>query len=64
MEEKELKETAKKIAALNPEAVADFKKGKSNVLQFLVGQMMKETKGKANPQIASQLLTEILDNLL
>ena len=56
-----LEEAAKKIVELNPEAALDFKKGKSNALQFLIGQMMKETKGKANPQVAAALLTKILE---
>ena len=59
-DESALEETAKKIIELNTEAVSDFKKGKPNALQFLVGQMMKETKGKANPQIAANLLTKLL----
>lgn len=59
-DEKELEEAAKKVIELNRQAAADFKKGKPNALQFLIGQMMKQTKGKANPQISAKLLTKIL----
>jgi len=40
-----------KILEANPQSVADFKAGKDRALGFLVGQAMKETKGKANPQM-------------
>ena len=41
-------------------AVADFKAGKDKAIGFLVGQAMKETKGKANPQILNKLFIEEL----
>ena len=44
----------------NPKAVADFQKGKQNAVGFLVGQVMRATRGQANPQIANQLVTEQL----
>jgi aspartyl-tRNA(Asn)/glutamyl-tRNA(Gln) amidotransferase subunit B len=47
-----------KIIASNPEAIEDYKKGKKNALSFLIGQVMKETKGKANPKIVNELLKE------
>ncbi|MCF6157410.1 MAG: Asp-tRNA(Asn)/Glu-tRNA(Gln) amidotransferase subunit GatB [wastewater metagenome] len=45
-----------KVIATNPEAIEDYKKGKKNALSFLMGQVMKETKGKANPKIVNELL--------
>lgn len=39
-----------KVISGNPDAIEDYKKGKKNALTFLVGQVMKETKGKANPK--------------
>jgi len=42
----------------NPKAVADLKAGKEQALKFLVGQVMKLTKGRANPQIVNNLLSE------
>jgi aspartyl-tRNA(Asn)/glutamyl-tRNA(Gln) amidotransferase subunit B len=44
----------------NPDAVASFKAGKETSIRFLVGQVMKATRGKANPQLAEQLLHQHL----
>ena len=55
-----LKEIADRIIDANPKVVADYKNGKENALMSLVGQMMKETKGSANPQLAKQLLLDLL----
>ncbi len=59
-DEKALEEIAKKIISQNPQAVEDFKKGKQQSLQFLIGQIMKETRGTANPEIMRALLTKII----
>lgn len=56
----EIEQIALKIINTNPEAVTNFKNGKANALMFLVGQMMKESKGKANPKIAEELLRKKL----
>ncbi len=56
----ELGKIADEVIAENAKSVTDFKKGKQNALQFLVGQMMAKTKGKAEPNIARQLLLEKL----
>lgn len=55
-----IKEVVKKIIEANPESVSDFKGGKDRALGFLVGQAMKETKGKANPQMLNQMFKEAL----
>jgi len=47
----------------NPQSVSDYLDGKLNVLRFLVGQVMKETKGKVNPQKTTDLLQEKLESL-
>jgi aspartyl-tRNA(Asn)/glutamyl-tRNA(Gln) amidotransferase subunit B len=52
----ELEITADKVIADNPQAVLDFHAGKETAMKFLVGQFMKATRGRANPQIATQLL--------
>lgn len=44
----------------NPEQVAEFKSGKEKVIGFLVGQVMKETNGKANPKMANDILRKKL----
>jgi len=48
------------VLGANPKVVADYKAGKLNVLGFLTGQVMKQSRGKANPQLARQLLEEKL----
>ncbi|MES2416170.1 MAG: Asp-tRNA(Asn)/Glu-tRNA(Gln) amidotransferase subunit GatB [Patescibacteria group bacterium] len=55
-----LTEIAEKIIDANEKVVADYKAGKEAALMSLVGQMMKETKGSANPQVAKQLLIDLL----
>lgn len=55
-----LEEIAEKIIGANPQAAADYKLGKENALQFLVGQVMKETKGGANPEVARETLLKLL----
>jgi len=45
----------------NPQAVADFKRGKDTALKFLVGQVMRATRGRANPQLANGLLKKKLE---
>ena len=55
-----IKEVVMKILEANPQSVADFKAGKDRALGFLVGQAMKETKGKANPQMLNKMFAEEL----
>ncbi|NTW14406.1 MAG: Asp-tRNA(Asn)/Glu-tRNA(Gln) amidotransferase subunit GatB [Candidatus Moranbacteria bacterium] len=49
------------VLAANEKSIADFHAGKQNALQFLVGQVMKGTKGKANPSVVLDLLRERLE---
>jgi aspartyl-tRNA(Asn)/glutamyl-tRNA(Gln) amidotransferase subunit B len=44
----------------NPAAVAEFRNGKDTVINFLKGQVMKATRGKANPAVAEELLRRLL----
>ena len=55
-----IKEVVLKIIQENPGSVADFKAGKDKAVGFLVGQAMKETKGKANPQMLNKMFIEEL----
>ncbi len=48
------------VIAANAQSVEDYRAGKENALKYLMGQVMKETKGKANPQKATALLKERL----
>jgi len=50
-----------KILSENPDSIIKYKSGKTNVVGFLIGQIMKETKGKANPKIVNELLIEKLE---
>lgn len=50
-----------KILKENPQAVSDYLAGKETAIKFLIGQVMKFTKGKANPNLVSELLTTRLD---
>jgi aspartyl-tRNA(Asn)/glutamyl-tRNA(Gln) amidotransferase subunit B len=51
-----IREVIQNIISQNPKAVEDFKKGKENTLQFLIGKVMAETKGRTNPQLVRELL--------
>ena len=55
-DEAEIEKVVKEIISKNQKAVADYKIGKENAFQFLVGQAMAQTKGKANPEIVSKIL--------
>lgn len=61
-DESAVKEIVEKIVQNNPQSILDYKAGKDRALGFLVGQVMKETKGKANPGIVNKLLLDILNN--
>jgi len=56
----EIEEAVGQVLADNPQAVADFNKGKETALKFLVGQVMRATRGRANPQQANELLIKKL----
>ncbi len=47
---------AREVIAANPKVVAEYRGGKTSAIQFLVGQMMRATRGQANPQVARALL--------
>lgn len=59
-DESAIKEIVLKIIENNSQSVSDFKAGKDKALGFLVGQAMKETKGKANPQMLNKMFIEEL----
>ncbi len=56
----ELDLVARNVIEANPKAVADFRGGQANALQFLVGQMMKMTRGKSRPETARELIEKVL----
>lgn len=55
-------EIVDKVIAANPQSVADYKSGKQKAIGYLVGQVMKETKGKANPGLVNKLMAERLNS--
>ncbi|MDI3533754.1 MAG: aspartyl-tRNA(Asn)/glutamyl-tRNA(Gln) amidotransferase subunit [Thermosediminibacterales bacterium] len=59
-DEGKISEIIEKVIKENPKSVEDFKNGKEKAIGFLVGQVMRATKGKANPQIVNKLLREKL----
>lgn len=59
-DEKQIKEMVEKVISNNPESVQDILAGKDRAVKFLVGQVMKESRGKANPEIVNK---EIVDQI-
>jgi aspartyl-tRNA(Asn)/glutamyl-tRNA(Gln) amidotransferase subunit B len=56
----ELEKIVKGVIEKNKKSAEDYRSGKENALQFLIGQIMAETKGKANPEFAKEILKEKL----
>jgi len=61
LSEDDLKSLINTIIDNNQESVKDFKEGKDRAVKYLMGQIMKETKGSANPGLANKMLIEILN---
>jgi len=57
----ELEAAAAAAIAANPQAVADYRAGKESAIKFLVGQVMKATRGRANPNLVNDLLKQKLE---
>ncbi len=57
----EIKAVIQSIISANPESVEDYKAGHDRAIKYLMGQVMKETKGKVNPKMAMDILTEELN---
>ena len=56
-----IKEMISKVISENPDSVADYKAGKDRAIKYLMGQVMKESKGTLNPKMAMDILTEELN---
>ena len=56
----ELEKSIAEVITANPKVVADYKAGNGNAMQFLIGQLMAKTKGKANPAVAREIFTGLL----
>ena len=59
----EIDKIVQDVIAANPKAVEDYKGGKTNVVGWLMGQVMKQSQGKANPKQATELLNKALSAL-
>ena len=58
---KAIEELVNKVIQNNVEKVAEYKSGKDKLFGFFVGQVMKESKGKGNPQLINKILKEKLN---
>lgn len=58
----EIEKIVKEVISKNPKAIEDYKKGKENALQFLVGQVMAQTRGRAKPDTVQELLKRKLNS--
>ena len=60
-DDNKIREIIIKIISENEESVKDYKQGKERAIKYLMGQVMKETKGSVNPQIANNILEKELN---
>ncbi|NPB05170.1 MAG: Asp-tRNA(Asn)/Glu-tRNA(Gln) amidotransferase GatCAB subunit B, partial [Aquificae bacterium] len=58
-----IKQVVEEVLKENPDAVQKYKEGQTKVIGFLVGQVMRKTKGKANPQLVNKLLRQLLEQV-
>lgn len=56
----DLEKIVEEVIKNNPKAIGDYKKGKETAIQFLIGQIMRETKGSANPKLVGSILKKKL----
>lgn len=62
-DEKSIKEIVITVLQNNPNQIQEYKAGKEKVIGFFVGQIMKQTQGKANPQLVNKILLEELNKI-
>ncbi|MEZ4255452.1 MAG: hypothetical protein R3A78_07015 [Polyangiales bacterium] len=55
-----IEDEVRRIVDAHPKQAAEFRAGKETLLGFFVGQVMKATKGKANPQVVNDLVRKLL----
>ena len=55
-----IEQAAREVIAKNPDNVAKFKSGNEGVFKFFVGQVMRATKGQANPQAVNEIVRKVL----
>ena len=57
----EIVKIANEVLDENPDVIEQYKKGRTNVVDYLTGQIMKKTKGTANPGLARQTMAEEIE---
>jgi len=62
-DEKQIEKIVSDVIKNNPKVVEDYKNGKVNAFQFLIGQIMAKTQGKANPRSVNRLLKDVLTKI-
>lgn len=62
-DESQILEVVEKVLSENQQSVIDYKNGKDRALGFLVGQVMKATKGKANPQLVNKMILDLINKM-
>ena len=62
-DEAEIEKIVKDVVLKSPKVIEDYKKGKTNAFQYLIGQIMAKTQDKVNPQLVNKLLKETLTKL-
>ena len=60
VDEGAIREVVKRVLESNSKVVSDYKAGKGPALQYLIGQVMKESKGSAKPDLANKIIVEVL----
>jgi len=60
LDQREIEQAIEKAMEANPKQVADYRKGKEKIFGFFVGEVMKQTQGKANPKLVNELLRKKL----
>ena len=63
LDNNELETIVKRILAVNEQSIIDYKSGKEKALKFLIGQVMRETKGQANPETLNMMLIDIINKM-
>jgi aspartyl-tRNA(Asn)/glutamyl-tRNA(Gln) amidotransferase subunit B len=60
LDEKEIERAVEKAIGANPKQAEDYRKGKEKLFGFFVGEVMKQTQGKANPKLVNEVLKKKL----
>ena len=62
-DETAIREVISEVLKENPKSIEDYKNGKDRALGFLIGKVMKQSKGKANPKLVNEFMTEMLEQI-